>query len=72
MKRLLCEIIAATMVLLALPAGEAASAQRGELFRKADETVTRWSSFENLNGVKGRGGMENKETMKARPPAGYL
>ena len=60
MKRLLCEIIAATMVLLALPWCEATSAQRGELFRKADGTVTRWSSFENLNGVKGRGGMENK------------
>ncbi len=60
MKRLSLAIIAATMVLLALPGGETASAQRGELFRKADKTVTRWSSFENLNGVKGRGGMENK------------
>ncbi len=31
-----------------------------ELFRKGKGVVTRWSSFENPNGVKGKGGMENK------------
>jgi len=60
MKRLLFAITVAAMVLSALPGGEAVNAQGGELYRKADGTVTRWSSFENLNGVKGRGGMENK------------
>ena len=60
MKRLLFAITAAAMVLSALPVGLTAGAQRSELYRKAEGTVTRWSSFENINGVKGRGGMENK------------
>lgn len=60
MKRLLFAITSVTMVLSALAGSETVYAQGDELYRKADGTVTRWSSFENLNGVKGRGGMENK------------
>ncbi len=31
-----------------------------ELYRKPKGAVTRWSSFENLSGVKGQGGMTNR------------
>lgn len=37
-----------------------ASAQTPDLCRKPEHAVTRWSSFENLNGVKGAGGQTNQ------------
>ena len=34
--------------------------EASELYRKPDSAVSRWSTFENPNGVKGKGGMENR------------
>ena len=60
MTKTLCTFAAVTLVLLSLPTGEPAYGQKDQLFRKPKKAVTRWSSFENLNGVKGQGGKENK------------
>lgn len=47
----------AAMVILA---SSVAGAQTSELYRKPQGAVTRWSSFENLNGAKGLGGQTNQ------------
>ncbi len=60
MSKTLCVFTLAAVVLLSLSVCEPGYAQGDELFRKPKNTVTRWSSFENLNGVKGQGGKENQ------------
>ncbi|MHC4395710.1 MAG: glycoside hydrolase family 172 protein [Planctomycetota bacterium] len=60
MKRALCAFVVAMMILPCLPTGESVYAQKAELFRKPKNVITRWSSFENLNGIKGQGGKANK------------
>lgn len=50
-----CTVTAAIAV-----ASTAAIAQTPDLCRKPENAVTRWSSFENLNGVKGAGGKTNQ------------
>jgi hypothetical protein len=56
-KRLLAVVLA--VVLAAMVSG-LVFAEGGELFRKREGERTRWSSFENMYGRKGMGGMENK------------
>jgi len=46
-------------VVACMIASSGAWSQVNELFRKPKNAVTRWSSFENLSGVKGQGGKEN-------------
>jgi hypothetical protein len=50
-----------TLVFIAMACvASLAAAQAPELYRKPKDAVTRWSSFENLNGVKGAGGQVNQ------------
>jgi hypothetical protein len=48
------------MIVSALALGATATAQQAELYRKPPGVVTRWSSFENPSGEKGRGGVLNR------------
>jgi len=45
---------------LAMLISLAVSAGAEQLYQKPKNAVTRWSSFENLSGVKGRGGITNR------------
>ena len=57
----ICRVCTATGLLALLAfAAPCSCAQAGELYRKPPNTATRWSSFENMNGKKGAGGMENR------------
>jgi hypothetical protein len=47
-------------VFLALACAPAICAQEQELYTVPADAETRWSSFENMNGAKGRGGAENQ------------
>ena len=49
-----------TGIFLLTTLGIESALQATELYRKPENAVSRWSTFENLNGVKGRGGMENR------------
>jgi len=55
-----CVTMVAVMSVAAVMVCESAYGQNAELYRKPGGAATRWSSFENASGVKGKGGMENK------------
>ena len=59
MKKTLFLHLVMAVVLFGFLAGELALGQQ-PLYRKPRNVVTRWSSFENPDGLKGRGGMENQ------------
>ena len=46
-------------LIAAVTVSSVAACQTPELYRKPKDAVTRWSTFENMNGVKGAGGQTN-------------
>lgn len=60
MKSVFCGNVRVLMAVVVVLLGTTALAQINELYYKPRKVITRWSSFENPNGRKGMGGMENK------------
>ena len=58
-KQLLFRIFVPTILLCSYVASNAQTSPNKKLYEFDANAETRWSSFENMNGIKGKGGMEN-------------